>query len=155
VLANPGFETGSVKPWSATAGVLAKTKRGARPQAGSWLARLDGYGAAHTDTLAQTVTIPAGCKNAVLTYWVEVRSSLTNKTQQAENTLVLDVVNGAGQVVKTAAVATAANNGTSYVKHTISLASYIGKTITIKFVGTEVRGGNTFFLEDSNALNVS
>ncbi|MFD5066058.1 hypothetical protein, partial [Streptomyces sp. NPDC058394] len=30
--------------------------------AGSWKAWLDGYGSAHTDTLAQTVSIPAGCK---------------------------------------------------------------------------------------------
>ena len=52
-------------------------------------------------------------------------------------------------------VATAAQHGTSYVKHTLSLASYIGKTITIKFIGTEVRGGNTSFFEDGNALSVS
>jgi hypothetical protein len=34
-------------------------------------------------------------------------------------------------------------------------ASYIGQTITLTFIGTEVSGGNTSFLEDSNALNVS
>jgi hypothetical protein len=32
---------------------------------------------------------------------------------------------------------------------------YIGQTITIKFTATEVSGGNTQFLDDSNALNVS
>ena len=30
----------------------------------------------------------------------------------------------------------------------------LGATITLKFVGTEVNGGNTSFFEDSNALNV-
>jgi hypothetical protein len=153
LLGNAGFDTGSIKPWSSTAGVLAKSKRGVRAQAGSWLARLDGYGAAHKDTLAQTVTIPAACKNAMFTYWVEVHSTVTNKTQQAKNTLDLDVLNASGKVVKTVLVATAANHGTKYVKHTINLASYAGQTITIKFIGTEVSGGSTSFLEDSNALN--
>jgi hypothetical protein len=51
-------------------------------------------------------------------------------------------------------VATAANNGSKYVEYTTSLASYIGQKITLKFVGTEVSGGNTSFFEDSNALNV-
>jgi hypothetical protein len=153
LLGNPGFDTGSIKPWSSTAGVLAKSKRGVRAQAGSWLARLDGYGAAHKDTLAQTVTIPAACKNAVFSYWVEVHSTVTNKAQQAKNTLVLNVLNASGKVLKTVLVATAANHGTKYVKHTINLASYAGQTITVKFTGTEVSGGSTSFLEDSNALN--
>jgi hypothetical protein len=51
-------------------------------------------------------------------------------------------------------VATAANNGSSYVEHTSNLASYIGQKITLKFIGTEVSGGNTNFFEDTNALNV-
>ena len=74
LLGNPGFETGSISPWTSSAGVLANTSDGVPAQAGSWLAWLDGYGTAHTDTLAQTVTIPATCKSAVLTYWVEVNS---------------------------------------------------------------------------------
>jgi hypothetical protein len=150
LLGNPGFETGSISPWSSTAGVLASTSEGVPSQAGSYLAWLDGYGTAHTDTLAQTVTIPANCTSAVFTYWVEVNSTTTN----TRNTLVLDILNSSGTVVQTVSVATAANNGTSYVEHSTSLASYIGQTITVKFVGTEVSGGNTSFFEDSNALNV-
>jgi Putative Ig domain len=155
LLGNPGFETGSIKPWSSTRNVLVKSRRGLRPQAGNWLAWLDGYGAAHADTLAQTVTLPSVCKNAVLSFWVEVRSNVSGKTQQAKNTLVLDVLNASGKVVKTVLVATAAQNGTRYVEHTVNLAAYAGQKITIKFIGTEVRGGDTSFLEDSNALNVS
>ena len=120
-------------------------------QAGSWLAWLDGYGAAHTDTLAQTVTIPANCKSANFSYWTEVNSTTTNRA----NTLVLQVLNSSGTVLQTVPVATAANNGTNYVEYTTNLASYIGQTITLKFIGTEVAGGDTSFFEDSNALNVS
>jgi hypothetical protein len=155
LLGNPGFETGSIKPWSSTSDVLAKSRRGLRPQAGKWLAWLDGYATAHKDTLAQKVTLPGSCKNAVLTFWVEVHSNVTGKAQQAKNTLVLDILNASGKVVKKVAVATAANHDTKYVKHTVNLSSYSGKTITIEFIGTEARGGNTSFLEDSNALNVS
>jgi Putative Ig domain len=150
LLGNPGFETGSISPWTSTAGVLASTSEGVPAQAGSWLAWLDGYGTAHTDTLAQTVTIPANCTSAVFTYWVEVNSTTTS----TRNTLVLDILNSSGTVLQTVSVATAANNGTSYVKHSTSLAAYIGQTITVKFIGTEVSGGNTSFFEDSNALNV-
>ncbi len=150
LLGNPGFETGSISPWTSTPDVLANTSDGVPAQAGRWLAWLDGYGVAHTDTLAQKVTIPATCVSAVFTYWVEVNSTTTNTA----NKLVLDILNSSGTVVQTVPVATAANNGTKYVEYTTNLASYIGQTITVKFVGTEVNGGNTSFFEDSNALNV-
>jgi hypothetical protein len=151
LLGNPGFETGSISPWTSTSGVLADTAEGVPAQAGSWLAWLDGYGSAHTDTLAQTVTIPSNCKNATFTYWVEVNSSTTN----TNNKLVLQVLNSSGTVLQTVPVVTAANNGSHYVQFTTNLGSYIGQKITLKFTGTEVSGGNTSFFEDSNALNVS
>jgi subtilase family serine protease len=155
LLGNPGFETGSIAPWTSTPGVLANVDDGVPAQSGSWLAWLDGYGEAHTDTLAQTVTIPAGCTSAVFTYWVEANSDVTNRTREAENNLVLDILNSSGTVVQTVPVATAANNGDSYVEYSTNLSSYAGDTITVEFVGTEVNGGNTSFFEDTNALNVS
>jgi hypothetical protein len=154
LLGNPGFETGSISPWVSTPEVLANTDQGVPAQSGSWLAWLDGYASAHTDTLAQKVTIPSTCQSAVFTYWVEVNSTVTNPTRQAENTLVLDILNSSGTVVQTVPVATAANHGTGYVEYTTNLGAYIGQTITVKFIGTEVSGGNTSFFEDSNALNV-
>jgi subtilase family serine protease len=154
LLGNPGFETGHISPWTSTPDVLAHTSYGVPAQAGHWLAWLDGYGRAHTDTLAQKVAIPATCKSAVLTYWVEVNSTVTNKTLQAQNKLVLEILNSSGTVLQTVPVATAANKGTKYVEYTTNLASYADRTITLKFVGTEVNGGNTSFFEDSNALNV-
>ena len=154
LLGNPGFESGSISPWTSTSGVLAATSEGVPAQAGSWLAWLDGFGTAHTDTLAQTVTIPAGCKSATFSYWAEVNSTVTTTANQAQNTLVLQVLNSSGAVVQTVPVATAANNGTSYVEYSTNLAAYIGQTITLKFIGTEAGGGSTSFFEDTNALNV-
>jgi hypothetical protein len=155
LLVNGGFETGSISPWTASSGVLASSTSEHPAQAGNYLAWIDGYSEAHVDTLAQTVTIPANCVSAELTYWVEVNSTVTNTTEQAENNLVLEILNSSGTVEKSTTVATAANNGTSYVEYSANLAAYVGQTITIKFIGTEVSGGNTQFLEDSNALNVS
>jgi hypothetical protein len=154
LLVNGGFETGSISPWTASSGVLASSTSEHPAQAGSYLAWLDGYSKAHVDTLAQTIAIPSNCVSANLTYWVEVNSTVTSTTKQAENTLVLDILNSSGTVVQTVPVATAANNGSSYVEYSTNLASYIGQTITVKFVGTEVSGGNTSFFEDGNALNV-
>jgi subtilase family serine protease len=155
LLVNPSFGTGSITPWTSTPGVLASTSDGVPAQGNNtYLAWLDGYGTAHTDTLAQTVTIPANCNSAVFTYWVDVNSTVTSTTRQAENNLVLDILNSSGAVVQTVPVATAANNGTSYVEYTTSLAAYIGQSITVEFTGTEVSGGNTSFFEDTNALNV-
>jgi hypothetical protein len=155
LLVNGGFETGSISPWTASSGVLASSTSAHPAQAGSYLAWIDGYSAAHVDTLAQPVTIPATCVNATLTYWLEVNSTVTNSTQQAENNLVLEVLNSSGTVEQSTTVVTAANNGSSYVQYSTNLAAYIGQTITIKFIGTEVSGENTQFLDDSNALNVS
>jgi hypothetical protein len=66
----------------------------------------------------------------------------------------LEVLNSSGTVLQTIPVVTAANNDSAYVEYTTNLASYIGQKITVKFVATEVNGGNTSFFEDSNGLNV-
>ena len=153
LLGNPGFETGSISPWTSTSGVLSNTSQGAPAQAGQYLAWLDGYGTTTTDTLAQKVTIPASCASATFTYWVEVNSTASSSSKP-RNTLVLQVLNSSGSVLQTIPVATGANSGSSYVQYSSNLAAYIGQTITLKFTGTEVSGGNTSFFEDSNALSV-
>ncbi|MEE1822573.1 hypothetical protein PUR61_10275, partial [Streptomyces sp. BE20] len=65
---NAGFESGAAQPWTATPGTV-DTDRGQASHGGSWKAWLDGYGSGHTDTVAQTVAVPAGCR-ATLTYWL-------------------------------------------------------------------------------------
>jgi len=155
LIQNGGFQSGSLSPWTASSGVLtsASSSHPSYPTSDAYLAWLDGYSEAHTDTLAQTVTIPATCTTAVLSYWVEVSSTVTSPTKEAENTLVLDILNSSGTVVQTVPVATAANNGPDYVEYTTNLGAYVGDTITVKFIATEISGGDTAFYEDDNALN--
>lgn len=72
-LGNPGFETGTPAPWTATRGVISNTNTGP-PHGGSWDAQLVGYGTTHTDRISQAVSIPAGC-HATLSFWLHVDSS--------------------------------------------------------------------------------
>jgi hypothetical protein len=152
---NPGFETGSISPWTATAGVLASTSEGVPAHSGSWLAWLDGYGGAHTDTLSQTVTIPSTCKNATLSFWLYINTD--DPTSKAYDTFTTQVLNSSGTVLATLSTLSNQNEGTGYVQHSYSVAPYIGQKITIKFTGKETLGGgyDTNFFEDDNALNVS
>ena len=151
---NPGFETGSISPWTSTAGVLASTSLGVPAHSGSWLAWLDGYGGQHTDTLAQTVTIPAGCKNATLSFWLDISTS--DPTNAASDTFAVKVLNSSGTVLATLATLSNLNATGGYSQYSYSVAPYIGQKITIKYIGTETLSGyNTSFFEDDNALNVS
>ncbi|MEV4389280.1 M28 family peptidase, partial [Micromonospora sp. NPDC049580] len=70
VIGNGGFESGST-PWTASSGVI--TNSSSQPaRTGSYKAWLDGYGTAHTDTLSQSVTVPAGCASYTLSFWLHV-----------------------------------------------------------------------------------
>jgi Putative Ig domain len=157
LLGNPGFATGSLSPWTATAGVLASTSEGAPsyPSSDPYLAWLDGYGGAHTDTLSQSVTIPATCKTATLSFWLYINSD--DPTGKAYDTFTTQVLNSSGTVLATLGTLSNQNEGSGYVEHSYSVTPYIGQTITIKFTGKETLGDgyDTNFFEDDNALNVS
>jgi Putative Ig domain len=151
---NPGFETGKISPWTSTAGVLANTADGVPAHSGSWLAWLDGYGGPHTDTLAQTVTIPSSCVSATLSFWLYINSD--DPTSAVYDTFKIQVLNSSGTVLATLATLSNEQEGSGYVKHSYSLNAYIGQTVKIKYIGKETLGGgyDTNFFEDDNALNV-
>jgi hypothetical protein len=153
LLGNPGFETGAIAPWTSTPDVLAHAGPGIPPHSGSWLAWLDGYAGPHTDTLAQTVTIPASCTAASLSFWLDVAS--TDPAGKAYDTLTVQASSPGGPA---ATLATYSNlsAGAGYVQHAVSLAPWIGKQVTITFTGRQtLAGGQTSFFEDDNVLNVS
>jgi subtilase family serine protease len=145
VIANGGLESGGTS-WTVTAGVVSTTADGERPHAGSRYAWLDGYGVTHTDSLAQTVTIPANCKTATLSYWIKISSADTGTA--AHDTLTVK----AG----TTTLATYTNvNRTAYAQKSLSLAAFIGKSVTITFTGVEDASKPTSFVLDDVALNVA
>ncbi|MEV0980075.1 hydrolase [Streptomyces sp. NPDC049915] len=152
LLANPGFESGATA-WSASSGVITNDT-GEAARTGSYKAWLNGYGAAHTDTLAQSVTIPAGCTNATLTFHLHVDTAETTTTT-AYDTLKAQVVSSSGTVLSTLATYSNLNAASGYTQRSFSLAGYAGQTVTIKFTGTEGSTLQTSFVLDDTALSVS
>ncbi|QMU80297.1 hypothetical protein GXW83_15410 [Streptacidiphilus sp. PB12-B1b] len=152
-LGNPGFETGSASPWTASSGVISDSA--SEPaHSGSWDAWLDGYGKTTTDTLAQSVSVPAGCTTATFSFWLHIDSAETSKTT-AYDTLKVQVLNSSGTVLGTLATYSNLNAASGYQQHTFSLASHIGQTVTLKFTGAEDSEYQTSFVVDDTALNVS
>jgi hypothetical protein len=146
-LGNPGFETGRSAPWTASAGVVASTSAGQWPHSGHWYAWLDGYGTRHTDTLSQSLSIPAACTRATLSFWLKITSMEATRTA-ARDTLVVRV--GA------TTLATYSNrNRSGYRKRTFDLSRYKGQTVRITFTGAEDPARATSFLVDDTALTVS
>ncbi len=154
LLGNPGFETGSASPWTTTAGVINENGDGETAHSGSWYAWLDGYGTTHTDTLAQTVTIPSNCVSATFSFWLHIDTAETTRTT-AYDTLKVQVLNSSGTVLSTLATFSNLNAISGYAQHSYSLNSYIGQKITLKFTGTEDSSLQTSFVDDDNALNVN
>ncbi|GAA1233174.1 hypothetical protein GCM10009665_24340 [Kitasatospora nipponensis] len=145
LLGNAGFETGTAAPWTASSGVVDNSSSQAA-HGGSWKAWLDGYGSTHTDTLAQSVSIPAGCR-ATLTYWLHVDTAETGST--AYDKLVL-TANGT-----TVASYSNVDAATGYTQRTVDLSSYAGQSVTLKFTGTEDSSLQTSFVLDDTSLQTS
>ena len=152
-LGNPGFETGSAAPWTSTAGVINPNGAGETAHGGTWYAWLDGYGTTHTDTLSQTVTIPAGC-TATFSFFLHIDTAETTTTT-AYDKLKVQVLNSSGTVLSTLATFSNLNHASGYQQHTYSLGSFAGQTVKLKFTGTEDSSLQTSFVIDDTAVNTS
>jgi zinc metalloprotease ZmpA len=145
-LGNPGFETGTAAPWTASSGVVDNST-GEAAHSGSWKAWMDGYGSTHTDTLSQSVSIPAGCR-ATLSFWLHVDTAETT-TSTAYDKLTVK----AGST--TLATYSNLNKNTGYAQKSFDVSSLAGQTVTISFSGAEDSSLQTSFVVDDTALNLS
>ncbi|MEZ5093379.1 M4 family metallopeptidase [Nocardioides sp.] len=144
-LGNPGFETGSAAPWSASSGVIdSSTSQPART--GSWKAWLDGYGSRHTDTLSQSVSIPAGC-SATLSFYLHIDTAETTSSRAYDK---LTVKIGS----TTLATYSNLNQASGYTLRSFNVSSYAGQTVTLSFTGVEDRSLQTSFVIDDTALTL-
>ncbi|MGW7527210.1 putative Ig domain-containing protein, partial [Streptomyces sp. NPDC054783] len=141
LLANPGFESGSTG-WSASSGAITNDT-GEAAHGGSYYAWLDGYGSSHTDTVSQSVTIPAGCK-ATLTFYLHIDTAETGSTAYDKLTVT------AGST--TLATYSNVNANSGYAQKTFDLSSLAGQTVTLKFNGVEDSSLQTSFVVDDTAL---
>ena len=147
LLGNPGFETGAAAPWTASTGVVDNTA--SQPaRSGTWKAWLDGYGATHTDTLSQSVTIPSGCTTATLSFYLHIDTAETTTTTAYDKLTVK-----AGSTVL--ATYSNLNKNTGYALKSLNVSSFAGQTVSISFTGAEDASLQTSFVIDDTALNVS
>jgi hypothetical protein len=144
-LGNPGFETGTASPWTASAGVVSNST--SEPaHGGSWDAWLDGYGAATTDTLTQSVTIPTGC-NATLSFYLHIDTAETGTTAYDKLTVK------AGST--TLATYSNLNKNTGYALKSFDISSLAGQSVTVSFSGVEGSTLQTSFVIDDTAVTLS
>ena len=148
LLGNPGFETGSAAPWTTTPGVINPNGAGETAHSGRWYAWLDGYGAPHTDTLAQTVTIPAGCSATSFSFWLHIDTAETTTTTAFDKLTV--TANGT-----TIATFSNLNSASGYQQHTYSLGSFAGSSVTVELTGVETTSLQTSFVVDDTAVNTN
>ncbi len=145
---NPGFESGAAS-WTATAGVITNDAAQAA-HAGSWKAWMNGYGAAHVDSVYQQVAIPAAATSATLKFWLKIVSAETTTTN-AYDTLKVQVRSSSGAVLATLATYSNLNKG-AWVEKSFNLAAYKGQTVRIYFEGIEGSTVATSFIVDDVTL---
>src|SRR5438270_2586851 len=155
ILGNPGFENGSANtaPWTLTSGVI-NNSTSEPPHSGSWDAWLNGYGATHTDTALQQVTIPSAATAATLSFFLHIDSAETSTTT-AFDTLTVQIRNSSGTVLSTLATYSNLNKATGYSQKSFNLLSFEGQTIQIFFKGAEDFELQTSFVLDDVTLNVT
>ena len=146
LLGDPGFETGSAAPWSTSPAVINANGAGETAHSGTWYAWMNGYGTTHTDTMSQTVTIPAGCTATSFSFWLHIDTAETTTTTAFDKLTI---------TANSTTIATFSNLNhiTGYLQHTYSLGSFAGSTVTVKFTGTEDASLQTSFVVDDTAIN--
>lgn len=142
LLANGDFESGT-RGWSGTTGAISTDPTYAA-HGGAAKAWLGGNGRRVSESLSQSVTIPANAKAPSLTYWARV---VTKETEaRAYDTFGVDIVDGTA--TKRVSALSNLDAGSSYVRRTVDLSSYKGRTITVRFTESEDEALATSFLID-------
>jgi PKD repeat protein len=154
LLGNTGFEFSTSAPWTVSAGVQCSILSclGQVAHTGLGFAWFDGYGKTHTDTASQAVTIPSGKKTATLTFYIRINTQ--ERGNVIHDTLAVQVLNSSGVLQSTLATYSNVNAASGYVLKTLDMSAYIGKSVILKFVGTEDASLATSFLLDDITLTV-
>ncbi|MER6026048.1 M1 family aminopeptidase [Streptomyces sp. NPDC001851] len=147
VVGNGGFESGT-SPWSTSSSTVVTSRSGEAAHGGSSYAWLDGTGSTHTDTLSQSVTIPAGCDAATLTFWLHI------DTDETTSSTAYDKLTAR---IGSTTLATYSNldENTGYVRKSVDVSAYAGQTVTLSFTGAEDSSLQTSFVLDDIALDTA
>lgn len=152
--ANGGFESGSTS-WTLAGSGSGATTTGivdtSAPRSGVKEAWLCGYGTTGTQSLLQTITIPASSCTATLSFWVKIATNETTTTT-AYDTLKVQIRNTAGTVLATPFTLSNLNASASYVQKTYDISAYKGQTVQVYFLGSEDSSSATSFYIDDVSL---
>ena len=149
LLGNPGFESGATV-WTGTAGPI--TNNTGRPaRTGSWKAWLGGNGSSSTETINQSVAIPASATSATLSFWLRTDTAETGST--VYDTMRAQVVDGS--TVTTLATYSNVGTNATYTQKSFNLTAYKGRTVTIRFTMTEDSSLQTSFVVDDTSVATS
>jgi aminopeptidase S len=146
VVGNSSFENGTT-PWTASSGVITNSASQAA-RTGSYKAWLNGAGSTNTETLSQSLTVPAGCATYTLSFWLHIDSAETTSSTAYDK---LTVKLGS----TTLATYSNLNKATGYVQRTFDAAAYAGQTVTLTFTGVEDYSLQTSFVVDDVTLTAS
>jgi len=141
-LVNPGFESGATG-WSGQTGSIYNWTGIGAPRTGVRSAWLSGYGQVSSEYIQQTVTIPAGCTNTTLEFWLKIVTA--EYEPQVFDTFTASI-NGT-------TIATYTNlTPSGYVLRSFNVGQYAGQTVTLRFTGVEDWSYQTSFVLDDVAL---
>ncbi|KOX24597.1 hypothetical protein ADK67_18110 [Saccharothrix sp. NRRL B-16348] len=142
---NGGFESGTTGWSNATHTIAAWTGEGA-PRSGTRSSWISGYGYSNTETLTQTVTVPAGCTNTTLSLWLKI--STDEYEPEVFDTFTVAV---AGTTLATYTNLTPSG----YEVRTFNLGAYAGQSVTVSFTGVEDWSYQTSFVLDDVSVNAA
>ncbi|MCX5250107.1 M1 family aminopeptidase [Streptomyces sp. NBC_00201] len=147
VVTNGGFESGT-SPWTQSSTSVITSRSGQTAHGGTAYAWLDGVGSTHTDTLSQSVTIPAGCGTATLSFWLHTDTAETTSSVAYDK--LTAKVGGT-----TLATYSNLDKNTGYVRKSLDVSAFAGQTVSLAFTGTEDSSLKTSFVLDDIALDTS
>ncbi|MCZ4122744.1 M28 family peptidase [Streptomyces sp. H39-S7] len=145
VVVNGGFESGTT-PWTTTTNVITN-QAGQTPHGGTYMAWLNGYGTARTDSASQSLTIPAGCTSYRLSFFLHIDTDESEAVAYDNFT-----VSVGGQTLETLSNLDA-NSG--YAQKSYDVSSFAGQTVVLKFNGVEDQSLQTSFVVDDVTLQTS
>jgi hypothetical protein len=127
VVSNPGFETGSLSPWTSCGSTSAVSVTTAQAHSGSYSVLLGATTKPETNGTAgvcQTVTVPTG---GALTFWVYEGTTDTISYVDEE----ADVLSTSG--TQLAQLYSEAKSTSGWVEKSFSLSAYAGQTVQLYF----------------------
>ncbi len=143
LIVNGGFE-GFSSPWRLTGQAFWMTS-GSTPHGGTGNLEL-GRVAMLYGSADQSIFLPAGSA-ATLSFWLYI-TSIETTTVLHNDRLNVQLVDSSGAVITTLKSFSNLHKGSGYVQYSYSLASYAGRTVTLRFSTTQSGSLITVFRVD-------